>query len=349
MPDSGGAPDGAFAELDLALIDALQADPRASWSRVGPVLGVDATTAARRWDRLVRRGLAWVTAYAAPGVAAVGYVEMRCKPGAVDRLVERLAELPWVFSIEHVVGDFDLYLSVCAADLPALGRLVSELGSLRGVRSTRTRLALRHYVEGSRWHVRALASDRIAALLDAPAHPMPRPTAGSVRVPTAYDEVDTALLLALGEDGRATTAQLAQHTGFGESTVRRRLARQLRDGDLLLRCDLAQPLAGWPVILTYQALVPHPALERVGLTIAHLPQTRLCASVTGSSNLVFSVWLRGTADVTAFETLLTERAPELRVQERTVTLRTAKRMGRVLDRHGRAMSHVPLKIPPRPA
>lgn len=349
VPDSGGAMDGAFAELDLALVDALQADPRAPWSRVGPALGVDATTAARHWDRLVQCGLAWVTAYAAPGVAAVGYVEMRCKPSAVERLVERLAGLPWVFSIEHVVGDFDLFLSVCAADLPALGRLVSELGLLRGVRSTRTRLALRHYVEGSRWHVRALAADRIAALLDVPAQPAAGPKPGSARVRRTYDEVDVALLLALGGDGRATTSQLAQHTGFGESTVRRRLARQLRDGDLLLRCDLAQPLAGWPVIVTYQALAPHRLLERVGLTIAHLPQTRLCASVTGASNLVFSVWLRGTADITAFESLLAERVPDLRVQERTVTLRTAKRMGRVLDRHGRAVGHVPLMIPPIPA
>ncbi|MFG3015164.1 Lrp/AsnC family transcriptional regulator [Streptomyces cinerochromogenes] len=89
-------------------------------------------------------------------MAAIAYLEVRCKAGAVDRLIEQLRELPWVFSIEHVVGDFDLFLSVCAADLPSLGRQVNQLGVLKGVRSSRTLLSLRHYREGSRWQVRAL-------------------------------------------------------------------------------------------------------------------------------------------------------------------------------------------------
>ncbi|WP_241196675.1 AsnC family protein, partial [Streptomyces sp. ADI95-17] len=52
-PDSREAGEGEhFSELDLALVDALQAAPRAPWSRIGRALGVDATTAARRWERL---------------------------------------------------------------------------------------------------------------------------------------------------------------------------------------------------------------------------------------------------------------------------------------------------------
>ncbi|QTE03091.1 hypothetical protein S1361_37495 [Streptomyces cyanogenus] len=86
-------------------------------------------------------------------------------------------------------------------------------------------------------------------------------------------------------------------------------------------------------------------LDRLGLALAHLPQTRLCASVTGSCNLLLSVGLRGTREVGTFDALLAERMSELRVRGRTVALRTAKRMGRIRDRQGRAVRNVPLRVP----
>ncbi|MER5642295.1 AsnC family transcriptional regulator [Kitasatospora sp. NPDC002227] len=335
-PESGNA----FSELDLALIDALQADPRAPWARIGPAIGVDATTAARRWDRLTAAGLAWVTAYAAPGTAPVAFLEVGCEAGALARLVAELVELPWVFSVEHVAGDFELFLSVCAADLPGLGRLVQDIGARPEVRTVRTRLSLRHFLEGSAWQVRALAPARRAELVIAP-------DPGAPSGPDLlHSPTDLALLLALGEDGRAGYAQLAARTGIGESTVRRHLGRRLRQRGLLLRCDLAQGQAGWPVVVGYRAAVPHSALDRVGSTVARLPQTRLCASVTGSTNLLFSLWLRGADEIGAIEAALAERTPELELRERTVTLATHKRMGRVLDGRGRALHHVPLITPP---
>ncbi|MFF2079767.1 Lrp/AsnC family transcriptional regulator [Kitasatospora sp. NPDC058162] len=341
---TGAAPESgnAFSELDLALIDALQADPRSPWTRIGPALGVDATTAARRWERLTALGLAWVTAYAAPGTAPVAYVEVECRAGTAQQLAETLAELPWVFSIDHVAGDFDLLLSVCAHDLPGLGQLVQEIGARPEVRATRTRLALRTYLEGSAWQIRALAPDLRAGLAGpAQAAPGARP----VGMPS-YSPTDLALLMALGEDGRAGYTELAARTGIGESTVRRHLNQRLRQRGLLLRCDLAQRLAGWPVIVSYRAAVPHAALDQVGSMLARQPQTRLCASVTGSHNLLFSLWLRTIDDIAGVEAMLAERAPEAQLRGRTVTLHTVKRMGRRLDRHGRAVRHIPMITPP---
>ncbi|MFB7757887.1 Lrp/AsnC family transcriptional regulator, partial [Streptomyces sp. NPDC056121] len=62
----------------------------------------------------------------------------------------------------------------------------------------------------------------------------------------------------------------------------------------------------------------------------------------GSCNLLFSVWLRDLDGITALESLLDERFPRLTVQDRTVTLRTAKRMGRLLGEGGHAVGHVAL-------
>ncbi|WP_338700059.1 Lrp/AsnC ligand binding domain-containing protein [Streptomyces sp. Q6] len=112
----------------------------------------------------------------------------------------------------------------------------------------------------------------------------------------------------------------------------------------MLRCDLAQQLAGWPALATYRATVPHGELDATGAALARLPQTRLCTSVTGSCNLLFSVWLRDLDGMAALESHLDDRFPGLRVEDRTVTLRTVKRMGRLLDDTGRATGYVPVGL-----
>lgn len=67
-------------------------------------------------------------------------------------------------------------------------------------------------------------------------------------------------------------------------------------------------------------------------------------SVTGAHNLVLSVWQRSLADVKRLETALARRFPDLRVAERSVSLRSVKRMGRILDADGRAVRAVPMDI-----
>lgn len=46
----------AFDELDLGLLDALEVNGRASFSRIGAVLGVSDQTVARRYRRLCAEG-----------------------------------------------------------------------------------------------------------------------------------------------------------------------------------------------------------------------------------------------------------------------------------------------------
>ncbi|MCX4399458.1 Lrp/AsnC family transcriptional regulator [Streptomyces sp. NBC_01767] len=154
---------------------ALQAAPRAPWSRIGRALGVDATTAARRWERLRANGLAWVSAYDSAKSATVAYVEVRCRPRALDSVGAALAGMPWVFSVDETAGDFDLLASVVAADLPALGRSVHGLiGGLKGVRSTRTRLGITLYSEGGDWRMRAMEPSGDAELsTPRTSHPTP--------------------------------------------------------------------------------------------------------------------------------------------------------------------------------
>ena len=345
MPDSD-TPDAGrgFSELDLALVDALQTAPRAPWSRIGRALGVDATTAARHWERLRAAGLAWITAHDAARTATVAFVEVRCRPGSLASVSAAAALLPWVFAVDETAGDFDLFLGVVATDLPALGRSVREsVGELRGVRTLRTRLAITQYGQGSDWRIGALEPAGRAALSE-PWAPTRAVFAAHMRDRPEPEE--QALLSALGDDGRLGYTELAAVTGMSEHTARRRLQRMLREGDITIRCDLARPLAGLPTAMIYRSSVPHSKREATGSALARMKQVRACLSVSGPYNLLVMVWLHGLAAVDPFEALLAEHFPDLEIRDRTAVLHSAKHMGRLLDLQGRATGRVPFALPP---
>ncbi|WFR73389.1 Lrp/AsnC family transcriptional regulator [Prescottella defluvii] len=116
-------------EIDLSLVNVLQCDPRASWSKVGAALGIDPVTAARRWARLTESGSAWVTAHpAGPQTAAL--VEVECVAGEAEATAEILSHRPHVLTVEHTSGSRDLLLTVSVADLGALSRMVLHIEKL---------------------------------------------------------------------------------------------------------------------------------------------------------------------------------------------------------------------------
>ncbi|MGY0489473.1 Lrp/AsnC family transcriptional regulator [Streptomyces sp. WG-D5] len=332
-----------FSEVDLALVDALQSAPRATWTQLGRALDIDATTAARHWDRLRSGGLAWVTAHETPRTATIAFVEVRCGPRRFDAVSSALTRLPWVISVEEMTGDFDLFLTVTAADLHSLGRAVhGTIGGLRGVRSTRTSLGLTVFGEGGDWRTRAIPPTSRALLPEGAARGR---DSYSARTRTRDAPHDDALRTALGRDGRMGYKELGAMIGVSEFTARRRLLRMLRDQEITLRCDLAHPLAGYRAVALYRAGVPHQLLEHTGAALARMEQVRLSVSVSGSHNLLVMVWLRDLSGIGPFESLLAERLPQLDVADRTIALHTPKRMGWLLDSRGRATQYVPLALP----
>jgi DNA-binding Lrp family transcriptional regulator len=336
-------PEGPVTELhetDLALIEALQLQPRAPWSRIGSVIGIDATTAARRWRRLADSGTAWMTAYPTHYATVVGYVDVACAPDALDGLTARLRHWGPVFSLERTTGEHQLFLSLAARDLAAMDDLVHRrLSGLPGVRSARLSICTDVHREGSGWLVHTLNERQRADLTAGPRPGRPRPGTGP------YDR-DRDLLRALGADARLGHAELARRSGLSETTVRRRLRRMIDGGEVHFRCDLTQRLAGWPVVATFRLAVPGPGADTVGRSLAALPETRVCAGLTGTDNLLLSVWLRTPGECAALEDRILRRHPELRVTARDITLHTAKRMGRLLDHWGRAEGHVPMTAAP---
>ncbi|MEU2907931.1 Lrp/AsnC family transcriptional regulator [Streptomyces globisporus] len=345
-PFSGAAPektDLSFSELDLALIDALQSAPRATWTELGRALDIDATTAARRWDRLRAQGLAWITAHETPRTATVAFIDVRCRPEEFDAVSRAVAQLPWVISVEETTGDFELLLTVTSTDLRSLGRAVhSMIGGLRGVLSTRTSLGLTAFGEGGDWRTHTIGSSSRALLQESGARGR---HSYSARTRTRETPHGDALRNALGRDGRLGYKELGAAVGISEFAARRRLLRMLRDQEITLRCDLAHPLAGYHAVVLYRAKVSHRLLESTATSLARLEQVRLAVAVSGSHDLLVMVWLRDLDGIAPFESALAERFPLLALADRTVVLHTLKRMGWLLDHHGRATRYIPLALP----
>lgn len=329
------------SELDLALVNALQLRPRAAWTELAPLLGVAASTLARRWDRLTGAGLAWVCA--APGREfsrgrATAFVLLRCRPGARSRLADRLSKFPEAATVEVTgSGSADLLLDVLAPDLPSLSRfLTGTLDQLPGVTSVSSLFATSLYVEGSRWRLRSLDQSQLTALGNSAS------TAPESVHTRELDPVDHALLDELVRDGRVGLAELGQRTGTSPATVRHAAAPSdgLRHPHLPLRRRRPARRAPGPGLLLAQ--VPARDIGTVHRTLAATPECRLVAGVTGPANIFATLWVHDIGDIQRRETALCARVPTLTVTDRIVGLHTVKRMGHLLDHEGRRTGVIPI-------
>ncbi|MGC0420391.1 Lrp/AsnC family transcriptional regulator [Embleya sp. AB8] len=329
-------------ELDLALVNALQINPRASWAVLGRTLDIDPATVARRWERLRAAGHAWVTAYPfdrnGAGVGAI--VEIDCEPGHNAAVARALSADPQAITVEHTAGGRDLLLTLMAPSFADLSAYILErLSVLPGIRATRSHLTTRSYTEGSSWRLRSLDPAQQHTVGDS-RRPAPSPgTAGTV---DALEHRD--LILALGEDGRMSLTDLAAAIGTSVNTAGRRLTKLIDSGALVLRCELARSLSGSPVSATFWAQVPPEHLDATARELAQLPEIRMIMGIAGPHNLVMTLWLRSVAEAQTLETRLAERLLHLRTVDRAIALRAVKLMGRLLDPEGRAIGFVPLDI-----
>ncbi|NBE55232.1 Lrp/AsnC family transcriptional regulator [Streptomyces boluensis] len=330
-------PSPSMDELDLALVHALQIQPRVSWVRAGEVLDVDPVTVARRWDRMVRAGMAWVDGYLSPGHddGVYAQVEIDTDGRLREDTIERLARDSRVLSLKQTSGGRDLLAIVGAADLDGLAQLAGDrISRMSGVRAVRSHVITAAPFEGASWRLRSLTRQQRTALTedrpDLPAEPL-RP-------------VDRRIALALGADGRMPLTDLADSVGASTATVRRRLRVLTGSGRLSLRCVLARPLTGFPISVVYFGSVPAEHLDETVSALRTLPGLRMCSITAGAHNLVLDIWLPALSDVHTTEARLNSRLAHLnlRITERAVVLRTVKHVGRILDRRGHSVGSAPL-------
>jgi DNA-binding Lrp family transcriptional regulator len=329
-------PSAELDELDLLLVTALQATPRADWHHLSQLLDVAASTAARRWARLTEAGLAWLGCHPLrlPGKRAfAAIIEIDTIPSKLYQVAARIADDPHVFDVIHLSGSRDLLVVAGFPDHASLARYLGfRLGSLDGVLATRAQIATTVHTEASHWR-----ADRLPTLASAASMP---------RIHVEPDGVDLQLMTALGQDPRMPVVELANRTDLSPTTVARRLAR-LQAGRLLAwRCDVARVASGWPVSAHLWGWLPPERTRQVTALLVGMREVRLCASTTGPTNLFVTVWLRTMRDLEAFHARLASHAPELTVTDRAVSLWQLKLGGHLLDPDGRRLRSIPMSLWP---
>ncbi|MER7283813.1 Lrp/AsnC family transcriptional regulator [Dactylosporangium sp. NPDC000244] len=330
-------------EVDRRLIHALQINPRARWAAIAPVVGVDSVTAARRWERLSRDGLAWVSGHPGPelrGPSAI--LEVQTHPGATLEIGQALAADREAFTVDLTAGGREMLVLVTAESLNALtSYIMNRMRGLEGVRSTKTHLLSAPFTDAGQWRLRSLSADEVASI--------ERAVADDRRERLRIDpQLEHELLKILGQDGRATVAAMSRTLEVSQRRVRETMAALTSRGRLVTRLDMAKAHSGWPVHAWYFLRVPATIVERVGSALARLKEIRLGVSTVGPYNLVLSVWMKTLADVQRLEVAIEERLPGVTIADRSVVLRTLKKEGRHLDAQGNAtgvFSHLPTLFP----
>ncbi|WP_309066466.1 Lrp/AsnC family transcriptional regulator [Microbacterium sp.] len=337
--------DSVLDPVDRRLLHALQVEPRASWSALAPIVGADAATLSRRWRRLEEEGIAWITGRLGgvmPDGAAL--IEVECDPQRIAETAATLAEDREVYVLDQTAGSRDLLVTVACGGQDALGSYVTgRLAALPGVRSVRTHVWIDLFFEGGDWRLRTLSPAEMAAL---PAVPPPRPRAAA----TVPERLRQILAYELSIDGRATAASISKRWGVSAQRVTDAIAVLRRSGELRLRTDIARRWSEWPVYAWYFIEAPASIMHDLREGLKKVQQIRLAALTASRYNLVLAVWVRDLPGIHAFEVAFERAAPAARIQDRSLVLRIAKHMGRILDDSGQATGAiVPLAPRPDPA
>lgn len=331
-------------ETDHLLVHALQLAPRASWEYIGALLDIDPVTLARRWRRLHENGAARITAVlpvTAPHDFMMAFVDLACTPSRTVEIGRTLAHEPRVQTLHTSTGEYDLQLTVYTADLADLGKYLTErVGQIAGVHRMRSHVVTDLVLPGAAWELRALSPAQRNRLLDETAGPHRAPAVLQGR----FTVEDQRVFDELVRDGRITYSALAQRLGVSASTARRRLNNLLETWTIVPRCDIAQHAFGWPVRVALSASTEFDATTVRDRLHQDIPEIRLCANVSGTSDLIFILWLHRLDDVKRLEQQLKTIIPGLRIEERTVLLETVKLASHMLDADGRPRGVVPTNI-----
>lgn len=339
-------------ERSLELMHLLQIAPRTPYAAAATILGVTPSALAARWRRLSAAGAAWITAYPSPRACGFlsAFVEIATANSDRDAVVARLVERRGrqrggrgASPPDH--GDRLHHRPAPAARPDTVGtRLLVEgrrghdLGGDPGIRRRR------HLAVGRPRRAPARRGRRPAYATPAPGGRVPAAAAARAVLTENAD-----LVRALVDSPRASVADLSRACDAHPATVRRHLARLLRSGVLVLRCDMDHAAFGWPYSASWFARVDPRSLPRVAGALARLPQVRLVAGIQGHSNLVISVFSRTLEGLSRWEQQLAGDFPEFVLAESILHMRFHKRMGRLIDAHGRPTGElVPLMPPLRP-
>lgn len=304
--------------IDRRLLHALQIEPRATWSELAPVVGVDAATLGRRWERLRANGVAWVTGHSTRGMVAL--VEIECAPASLEAAADALSRDAHMYVLDDTSGARDLLATIRGDNLGSLAEhIATTMARIPGIRAARTHLVTDVLIDGGSWRLRELTEEE--------SERVPRPRPPRARAPRSVGaEVRAAILQEVWLDGRVSVSAIAQRHELSAQRIADGLAVLRETGELVFRADIAREVSAWPIYAWYFVEAPARTIEAARQAIAAVPEIRLAVTASSRYNLILAVWLRRLADVNRFEVALEQALPGARIADRAVVPRMRKHM-----------------------
>lgn len=256
-------------------------------------------------------------------------------PGRSGTVADVLASDIEAATIKLTSGARDLIVLAQAPDLDTLSRyLLNRLECVTGITNTRSHIVTQAALEASRWREGALSPEQRERLVN---HDKLRPDQGGDLEPA-----DRRIIRALNFDGRMSFERIAEQVGMSPVAVRRRLTRMEEAGLIIYRCDTSRHISGHTIAAVYFGSLDAHGLERASGQMRTVAGVRACSLVAGPHNVTIDAWLRSAAETHDLERRMLQVLPGLRIQDRSVVLRTVKLLGRILDVEGRSVRSVPL-------
>lgn len=326
-----------LSELDLQVVHALQEAPRASWSEIGAVLGLEARTVARRYEQLRSQGLLVVTQTVGPRLLRQtrwALLRARTIPGSAEHVGRRLAQWPQATSVRVTDGSFQVYALLSGRASRAGAEHIRTLWE-----QTQAQIAqIPEIVEadvhniidaldvGSVQRLDVLSNAQVKRLRETRTAPAPPD-----REPTEVTEEDLELFTILSRDGRRDVSDCAGELGRSRSWVSRRMARLQADGFLDFIALIPDVVSSRPVTALIWAGIAPAELSALAQQTASLAWIGLMVVTTGPSN-VFAVAHLPTAKALsqALEEIR-EICPSLVVRETQLSVHAIKVHTRITD------------------
>lgn len=278
--------------LDVRLLQALEIDGRAPFSKIAAVLGVSDQTVARRYRRLVADGSLRIVAVRDHEKLGQDQwmLRLRCAPDGADAIATALARRPDTSWIGLTSGGTEV---VCCTrprtrtDQDEL--LLAKLPRTPHIVDIRAQQMLHRFFGGpDGWLMKhgPLGREQITALRGAPPAPTVRADAPLRDAPLRIEPEDEPLVAALEQDGRATYPELQQATGRSESAVKRRLGALLASGAIYIDIEYANALIGLHVGAMLWITTAPWAMDSVGRALASHAEIAHATAVAGPSNIM---------------------------------------------------------------
>lgn len=128
--------------LDRRILAALSPDGRRAYRDIARALGVSEGTVRQRVGRMIDRGLIRISAVGSPlnlGFEAVALVLIQVRPGAIEDVAKRLADIPHVRFVSTTFGSADISIQTIHPTIQDLYAFISnELPEMMGSAIIRT-------------------------------------------------------------------------------------------------------------------------------------------------------------------------------------------------------------------